>query len=76
MLVYSWKPVEERTFPENLAERNELGDYSNCLACNINTRGLASSVPSGCVTFLKKKPFGIFFQNPLQLVTLWQRMIY
>lgn len=46
--------MEERTFPKNLAELNELGDYLNCLACNINTRGLASSVPSGCVTFLKK----------------------
>lgn len=29
--------MEERTFPENLAECNELGDYLNCLACNINT---------------------------------------
>lgn len=69
--------MEERTFPENLAERNELGDYLNCLACNINTRGLASSIPSGCVTFLKKIIWDFFFfQNPLQLVELWQRMIY
>lgn len=29
--------MEERTFLENLAEHNELGDYLNCLACDINT---------------------------------------
>lgn len=29
--------MDERTSPEHLAERNELGDYLNCLACNINT---------------------------------------
>lgn len=78
VLVYSWKPMEEgNLFPENLAERNELGYYLNCLACNINTPGLASSVPSGCVTFLKKIIWDFFFfQNPSQLVALWQRMIY
>lgn len=64
--------MEEKTSPEHLAERSELGDYLNCLACNINTPGLASSVPSGFVAFLKKSFwFGFvffFFQNPMQLV--------
>lgn len=55
--------MEERTFLENLAERNELGDYLNCLACDINTRGLASSVPSGCVTFLKKIIWDFFSES-------------
>lgn len=54
-------------FPESLAERNELGDYLNCLACNINTPGLASSVPSGCVTFLKKIIWDFFFPESIAI---------
>lgn len=49
ILVYSWKLMEKRTSPEHLAECSKFEDYLNC---NINTQGLASSVPSGCVAFL------------------------
>lgn len=55
--------MEERTSPEHPAERNELGDYLNCLACNINTGGLASSVPSGFVAFLKKIILDFFSES-------------
>lgn len=46
--------MEERTSPEHFAQRNELGVYLNGLACNVNTRGLASSAPPGFVAFLQK----------------------
>lgn len=79
-MLYIGVFLVERTSPVHPAEDNELGGYLNCLACNMNTRGLASSVPSGFVAFLRKrKSFWIFcslFQIPLQLVALWQRMIY
>lgn len=56
------------TIPEILAECNELGDYLNCLVCNINTPGLASSAPSGCVTPLKKKNhLGFFFPESIAI---------
>lgn len=54
--------MEERTSPEYLAKRNELGDYLNRLVCNLNTRGLASSAPSGFMAFLKKNHLGLIFR--------------